>query len=54
MARPRKIKEAAIPEHHAAALKEVLMGALRWARGDINNHEFRSLVLEGASVLKTG
>jgi hypothetical protein len=52
--RRRKKKEASVPPSHAAALKKVLMSALRWARGDINNHEFRAIVIEEASVLKTG
>jgi hypothetical protein len=48
------VKEAAIPEHHAVALKKVLMGALRWARQDINNVEFRSIILTTAKTLEVG
>jgi hypothetical protein len=54
MARRRKPKEASIPEHHAAALKRVLMGALRWARQDINNVEFRAIILTTAKILEVG
>jgi hypothetical protein len=53
MARRKAKKDPPVPEAHVAALKDVLKGALRWARQDIDSAQFREIVVTTAKRLET-
>jgi hypothetical protein len=51
--RRQRKRSAPLPAAHEAALKDVLKGALRWARQDIDSVQFRQIVVTTAKRLET-